>query len=154
MIILAYTDKDISHLLRIHVGMNLVDGTSGRVERHVSDIALEKGSATQLDKAELAGIDIERGQLLLFAMERQTDATRNVDIETALLLVLSGRILLGIGAVQVFNTHIIRYAREVVLIDNAQLLAQAKDDLALHFLLRAHGDDLLSGIALSSACEE
>ena len=42
MIILAYTDKDISHLLRIHVGMNLVDGTSGGIERHVSDIAPER----------------------------------------------------------------------------------------------------------------
>ncbi len=99
----------LSFLLCVHVGMNLVDRTCGGVKCHVGDVTLEESTATQFDKAKLTGIDIKGGQLLLFTMERQTDAAWHIDIEATILFVLRSRILLGVGAMQVFYTHIIRY---------------------------------------------
>jgi hypothetical protein len=55
-------------LLSIHVGMNLVDGTRSGIQCHMSNITLEKSTATQLNKTKLTSIDIERAQLLLFTM--------------------------------------------------------------------------------------
>ena len=91
---------------------------------------------------------------MVVTVQRHLDTARHVNIETTLLLLLVYLVFLEGRTVHILYTHIIRYTREVVLINETDLLRETEDNLTFYFLLRTNDKHLLNGIARRRSREE
>ena len=98
---------------------------------------LKEIGATQLEESELGGQELKGAQLFVVTMQRHPDASRHIGIDASVLLIQRLLKYVWRSVMQIFYSHIIRYAREIVLIHQADMPRQSEEHILANLVSSA-----------------